>query len=81
MGPDITVALEGLQVSSCKKVVVSPIGFLCDNAEILYDLDIKAKGIANGRGLDFKRAQTILNETAVVDLFGSLIAERLGIRV
>jgi len=48
LGPDLRSSLEGLAKRGRKHVIVAPIGFLADHVEILYDLDIEAKGWCEG---------------------------------
>ncbi|HYS06506.1 MAG TPA: ferrochelatase [Candidatus Dormibacteraeota bacterium] len=56
--PDIGDALRTLQRDGAQDVVVSPIGFLSDHVEVLYDLDIAARRTADGLGIGFFRAGT-----------------------
>ncbi len=37
-------------------MVVAPIGFVCDHVEVLYDLDIEAKKIAEALKINLVRA-------------------------
>ena len=54
--PDIGDAIRKLAAEGSKEVVVAPIGFVCDHVEVLYDLDIEAKKIAEDHGVRFLRA-------------------------
>lgn len=54
--PDIGEAIRKLATEGCKDVVVAPIGFVCDHVEVLYDLDIEAKKIAEDHGVTMRRA-------------------------
>lgn len=48
LGPDLRTTLEQVAKRGTKHVVVAPIGFLADHVEILYDLDVEAKGWCEG---------------------------------
>lgn len=61
-------------------VVVAPVGFLCDNAEILYDLDIEVRRAAESAGIRYFRANTVLNHPNVVEMFTQLIKNKVGER-
>ncbi len=78
LGPDI---LETLKEISAKKesqtVLVIPMGFLCDNAEVLYDLDIEAKALTEELGIRLYRAATPGNHAALVNLFANLVSAAL----
>ena len=55
--PDIGDAIRKLAAEGRKEVVVAPIGFVCDHVEVLYDLDIEAKKIAEDLGVQFDPCQ------------------------
>lgn len=59
--------------SDIERIVVVPIGFLCDNAEVLYDLDIEARGEAEGLGLAYARVPIVLSHPEIVRMFAELI--------
>lgn len=71
--PDIGDHLKKLKASGVRKVVVVPIGFLCDNAEVLFDLDVEAKQIAQEIGVDYLRASTVMDHPAFVQMWMDLI--------
>ncbi len=48
--PDIGDTIRKLAAEGGRDVVVAPIGFVCDHVEVLYDLDIEAKKIAEDSG-------------------------------
>jgi protoporphyrin/coproporphyrin ferrochelatase len=54
--PDIGAALRKLAAVGQSDVVVAPIGFVCDHVEVLYDLDIEAKKLADELNLNMVRA-------------------------
>jgi len=55
LGPDILETLERLQQEDVKQVLSAPIGFVSDHLEVLYDLDIEAKGFAHKLGMRLER--------------------------
>lgn len=70
--PDIRDVVRALHAEGHRSVVVAPIGFVCDNVEVRYDLDVEAKTLADALGIEFKRAGTVndhpLYIRALVDL-------------
>jgi ferrochelatase len=40
-------------------VILSPIGFVCDHIEVLYDLDVEAAAVARELGLPLARAAAV----------------------
>lgn len=54
--PDIAQAIRDCAARGARQIVVAPIGFVCDHVEVLYDLDIEAKKIAEDLGVSLFRA-------------------------
>ncbi len=75
--PDILETIKASAASGKKAALVIPMGFLSDNAEVLYDLDIEAKKLAEDLGLEFYRVPTPQNDAALVQLFEDLIRQVL----
>lgn len=59
LGPDIVDHLRAEARTGRRAVVVSPIGFICDHIEVLYDLDHEAAAAARALGLAMARASTV----------------------
>jgi ferrochelatase len=74
--PDINDAIRQAKADGYDDVIVSPIGFLCDHVEVLYDLDVAAKQTAETCGMTFVRVKTVGNHPAFIAMLGDLIAER-----
>ncbi len=72
--PDILDVL----VSDCKtseNVLISPIGFISDHMEVVYDLDLEAKNKARELGLNFVRAKTASNSEIFIEMLVDLVLE------
>jgi ferrochelatase len=74
--PDILHHLRALAENGVHDVVVSPIGFLSDHMEVIYDLDYEAAALCRDLGLNFVRAQTPGTHAAVIALLAGLIEQR-----
>jgi ferrochelatase len=75
--PDVCDHIRSLAVRGVQNVVVSPIGFVSDHMEILFDLDVEAREAAADAGIGFARAQTAGTHPAFVAMIRELIQERL----
>jgi ferrochelatase len=75
--PDINEAIRQVQAAGYHDVIISPIGFLCDHVEVLYDLDVEAQHTAASCGVTYVRAQTVGTHPAFMAMLSELIAERL----
>jgi ferrochelatase len=54
-------------------VLVCPQGFVSDHLEVLYDLDIGARGVAGEAGLAFGRTESINDDPAVMSALADLV--------
>ncbi|HEY5865253.1 MAG TPA: ferrochelatase [Candidatus Tectomicrobia bacterium] len=75
--PDINEAIRQLQAEGYRDVIISPIGFLCDHVEVLYDLDVEAQRTAAACGVTYVRAQTVGTHPAFIAMLSELITARL----
>jgi ferrochelatase len=74
LGPDIC---EVISASEAAAVVVAPVGFVCDNMEIVHDLDVEAAGTAAAKGIPFFRAPTVSSTPEFISMVVDLVRERL----
>ena len=75
--PDICDHLRELASSGVQQVVLSPVGFLSDHIEVLYDLDDEAKAVCEEIGIRMNRAATPGTHPLFVQMIRKLIQERL----
>lgn len=71
--PDVGDAIGALAKSGARHVVVSPIGFVCDHVEVLYDLDVEARRVAADHGVTLSRASTVNAHPDFVGMLADLV--------
>ena len=76
LGPDVCDHLRELKATGVTDVVVAPIGFISDHMEVIYDLDVEAKKVADEIGLNMVRAATAGTHPLFVKMIRELILER-----
>jgi ferrochelatase len=76
--PDVNVVLRELGAGGVKHVVAVPIGFVCDNIEVLYDLDIQAMETARQAGITLLRAKTVGDDRVFVNALADLVKKVLA---
>ena len=76
LDPDINDFLPTLKEKGVTDVVVSPIGFVSDHLEVLWDLDNEALETATGLGLGYARAATPGTDPRFVAMVRELVLER-----
>ena len=77
--PDIVDHLPAVRSRGVEDVVISPIGFVSDHLEVLYDLDVEARDAAAELGLRLVRASSASTHPAFVRMIRELVEERLGL--
>jgi ferrochelatase len=75
--PDINDHLSQLASDGVTDVVVSPIGFVSDHLEVVWDLDNEAAETAGKLGLGYARAATPGTDPRFVAMVRELVTERL----
>jgi ferrochelatase len=74
--PDVNDHLADLAARGVTDVVVSPVGFVSDHLEVIWDLDNEARETAARLGLGFARAATPGTDPRFVSMVRELVAER-----
>jgi len=77
LGPDVCEVITKLHPDAGKGVLLVPVGFLCDNVEVVYDLDYEARKAAEGRGLDYRRAGTVSDHPKFIKMLADKVMEKL----
>jgi protoporphyrin/coproporphyrin ferrochelatase len=79
LGPDIADAIGNLAAEDCKDIVVAPIGFVSDHVEVLYDLDIEAKQIAEHHGVAMWRVNCPNDHPTFIRMIAEVIRDKIKI--
>jgi ferrochelatase len=79
LGPDILEELDRLRALGVGEVLACPVGFVSDHLEILWDLDVEARGRAAELGLGFTRIRSLNDDPAFVRALAELVRERVPV--
>ena len=75
--PDIGHVIRKLAAEGHTSLVVAPLGFVCDHVEVLYDLDIEAKRIAESLGIQLIRASCPNDHPTFVRMMAEVIKTKM----
>ncbi|HBA85305.1 MAG TPA: ferrochelatase [Verrucomicrobia bacterium] len=78
LGPSLKECIAHLAESGYSRIVVSPIGFVCDNVEILYDIDIEAKELARQQGLRLDRVEAMNTQPLFIEALADAAGKALA---
>lgn len=75
--PDVCDRIEQLAAEGTTAVVITPIGFVSDHMEVLFDLDTEAKDTCEKHEIEFVRAGSVGVHPDFVKMIRELIQERV----
>jgi protoporphyrinogen/coproporphyrinogen III oxidase len=76
--PDICAVVRALARDGVRDLVAVPIGFVCDHVEVLYDLDIEARQVADAVGINFVRAAAANDHPAFIRMLADVVRQRVS---
>jgi ferrochelatase len=76
--PDVRDYLREMAAAGVvRDVVIVPLGFLAENIEVVYDLDIEVRELCDELGINMVRAAVVGSHSRFVQMVRELILERL----
>jgi len=73
LGPDVLTVLRGLPGEGFDAAVVCPVGFVTDHLEVLFDLDIEARQVAERAGLVFGRTASLNDDPEFLGILADVV--------
>jgi len=77
LGPGLRQTFERLHASGARSITLSPVGFLADHVETLYDLDIEAKVWAGEIGLSLTRVPALNTANGLISALSTVAPRAL----
>jgi protoporphyrin/coproporphyrin ferrochelatase len=78
IGPSLHETMQALAAAGSGAVLVCPAGFVSDHLEVLYDLDVEARGQAAELGLAFNRTASLNDDPQLCTALASVVLRRVG---
>jgi protoporphyrin/coproporphyrin ferrochelatase len=75
-GPDLGEHLAELAARGVRDVIAVPVGFVSDHVELLYDVDVRARAVAERVGIQLERPPALNDEPLFIGALASLVRER-----
>jgi ferrochelatase len=75
--PDVCDDLRAAAARGVRRIVLCPVGFVCDHVEVLYDLDVEAAAVARATGLEMQRASSVNAHPAFVGALADAVRSTL----
>jgi ferrochelatase len=77
IGPDLPAAIAERAAAGDRRLLIVPIGFVCDHTEILFDIDVQAAAAARGCGVTLRRTASLNTSPTFVAMLEDLVRSRL----
>ncbi len=77
LGPSIDETVLSLIQTGEKNILAIPVGFVCDHVEILYDLDIHTRRLAEERGARFERSESLNASPVFISALADIVIQAL----
>lgn len=77
LGPSVEEAVQQIAGEVNKSAVVCPLGFVPENLETLYDLDIAAARFAKSLGVNFYRVKALNDSPHLIRAWAEIVREKI----
>ena len=77
LGPTVESRLDAYAAEGVRELVLAPIGFVSDQVEILYDVDILFRGYACERGIVLRRPESLNDSPTLIRALAETARQKL----
>jgi protoporphyrin/coproporphyrin ferrochelatase len=78
-GPDLGDHLRAIAARGVHDVVAVPVGFVSDHVEILFDIDVRARAIADEVGIRLERPPALNDDPVFIAALAELVRARVAV--
>jgi protoporphyrin/coproporphyrin ferrochelatase len=80
LDPEVDEVVRGLAEDGWKKLLVVPVGFVSDNVETLYDLDIDLRQLVEALGMEYRRSHAPNDSPLFIQALADVVIDYLARR-
>lgn len=80
LGPTVESRIDRYAAEGIRELLLAPIGFVSDHAEILYDVDILFRNYARERGIELRRPGSLNDTPLFIAALSDVARQRLEAR-
>ena len=73
LGPKLEEVLADTARAGSRRVLVVPVGFVCDHTEILFDIDQQAKTVARELGMELERSESLNTSPRFIEAVAEIV--------
>jgi ferrochelatase len=76
LGPPIEEVIVELARAGEKRLLVVSVGFVCDHVEVLYDIDIESRQLAEAHGVRLERSESLNTSPTFIAALADLVGRQ-----
>lgn len=76
IGPTVEDTMQRVQEQGHSRVLIQPVGFVCDHVEVLYDIDIAFRELGSKIGLEVSRTESLNDSHTFIAALADLVQQR-----
>ena len=77
LGPDVSELIRERVADGIRHFLITPIGFVSDHTEILFDIDVQTRATAESIGATVRRTESLNTHPTFISALESLVREKL----
>jgi ferrochelatase len=77
LGPDILDVIREVHGTGVREVVVCPVGFVADHLEVLYDIDVEGRRLADTLGMRLIRTESLNASPPFIETLAAIARQHL----
>ena len=77
IGPTVEQTMLRLKEEGHRRVLIQPVGFVCDHVEVLYDIDVAFREYGFSIGIETARTESLNDSTLFIAALADLVTARL----
>jgi ferrochelatase len=77
LGPDLSEYVRARSAEGVRRMLVVPVGFVCDHTEILFDIDVQASAAARDAGIALRRTPSLNTSPTFIRALAALVVDSL----
>ena len=78
--PEADEVVRALAADGWEKLLVVPVGFVSDNVETLYDLDIELRSVVEANGMEYRRSTPPNDSPYFIEALADVVVDYLARR-
>jgi len=76
IGPTVETIIDRLAGQGRRRMLLAPVGFVCDHVEILYDIDVAFREYGRTRGVTVHRIESLNDSPLFLRALAAIVTER-----